>query len=784
MTHATPFPPFRRWLAARSDGFLADVLRNRPDALSPPPRSSDALAGRLQVRSSVHRALADLDALELGVLEAAIDLGGDAEPVRAADVVDELRSSLAAAGVPAKDRPTIAHAREALDGLRSRALIHGDGPGGAGAFSGRSTRKSADDWEDHLMVADEAVAALPPGWRLIPRPGEPSVAELRSALDAADERQKKLLGTLAEAGGLGTTRDASEDADPSLPVPRLIAAGLLTRVDAGHVRLPRVVARLLRGQGPALRALTPSARVRGEAFVDPDAPRRADEAGAGQGLEITRRMSRLLDHLGVAPVALNRDATVGVRAAANLAKELGDPVAEIHRLVSLGVAAGLIGRGEIMAVEAREGAQFLAPTRAAAEWLAEPLAAQWARLLHGWWASPFGPWRVGGVDDSGQPVRLLSDASRSDLLPRRRVLATAPYVQATAGVSLDREEWHEDQHFLFPVAAAAAPDEEQRVLAEEARWIGAVAVGAATTWLRLLHRGAGAAIAAAVAAITPPEVEQVIVQSDMTVLVPGPLPRQLQAELELMAELESPGLASMYRISEDSLRRALDAGRSAADLDAWFRRHTLGEIPQALSYLVAEVARRHGGLRGGAVASYLRTGDPLLLDTVFATPTATAAGLRRLAPTVAVSARRLAEVLAELRAGGHHAVAEDESGAALDLRPDPLTVPAERMRAQVQTTVADSQVEAALRALRREENTAGAPAELRVVPGSESLSTLQAAARGGKTVTLGIVDKHGRAVEATVKPVTVTGGRVDAVDERHGTVQRFLLHRITHVIVE
>nr|WP_160298012.1 hypothetical protein [Corynebacterium xerosis] len=45
MTHATPFPPFRRWLAARSDGFLADVLRNRPDALSPPPRSSDAWRG-------------------------------------------------------------------------------------------------------------------------------------------------------------------------------------------------------------------------------------------------------------------------------------------------------------------------------------------------------------------------------------------------------------------------------------------------------------------------------------------------------------------------------------------------------------------------------------------------------------------------------------------------------------------------------------------------------------------------------------------------------------------
>lgn len=765
MTDATPATPdptaqpeqpeYRTWLEGLDDDSLRELLRARPNVLQPLPSSLTPLAGRLQLRASVARAVRQLTALQLAAAEAAADLGAEFRAVPRREIADSLQS-------------------------RSPAPLTADSAAGAVADL---VRVGLCYGGPEVRLLRETMSVLPAGWQLLD--GDPdSPADPTVKLAELSRPERSVLETLAAGGGLGHTRDAAPGADPTRPVPRLIAAGLLTRVDAGHVRLPRVVARLLRGQGPALRALTPSARVRGEAFVDPDAPRRADEAGAGQGLEITRRMSRLLDHLGVAPVALNRDATVGVRAAANLAKELGDPVAEIHRLVSLGVAAGLIGRGEIMAVEAREGAQFLAPTRAAAEWLAEPLAAQWARLLHGWWASPFGPWRVGGVDDSGQPVRLLSDASRSDLLPRRRVLATAPYVQATAGVSLDREEWHEDQHFLFPVAAAAAPDEEQRVLAEEARWIGAVAVGAATTWLRLLHRGAGAEIAAAVAAITTPEVEQVIVQSDMTVLVPGPLPRQLQAELELMAELESPGLASMYRISEDSLRRALDAGRSAADLDAWFRRHTLGEIPQALSYLVAEVAQRHGGLRGGAVASYLRTGDPLLLDTVFATPTATAAGLRRLAPTVAVSARRLAEVLAELRDGGHHAIAEDESGAALDLRPDPLTVPAERMRTQVQTTVADSQVEAALRSLRREENTAGAPAELRVIPGSESLSTLQAAARGGKTVTLGIVDKHGRAVEATVKPVTVTGGRVDAVDERHGTVQRFLLHRITHVIVE
>ena len=50
-------------------------------------------------------------------------------------------------------------------------------------------------------------------------------------------------------------------------------------------------------------------------------------------------------------------------------------------------------------------------------------------------------------------------------------------------------------------------------------------------------------------------------------------------------------------------------------------------------------------------------------------------------------------------------------------------------------------------------------------------------------MTLGFVDKHGRAVHKTVTPLTVTGGQVDALDEVSGQVQRFTLHRITEVLL-
>src|SRR3712207_8225282 len=62
------------------------------------------------------------------------------------------------------------------------------------------------------------------------------------------------------------------------------------------------------------------------------------------------------------------------------------------------------------------------------------------------------------------------------------------------------------------------------------------------------------------------------------------------------SDVESSGGATVFRVSESSVRRALDSGWSAADLHDFFARASRTPVPQALDYLVDDVARQHGRL--------------------------------------------------------------------------------------------------------------------------------------------------------------------------------------------
>ncbi|ROS77348.1 XPB/Ssl2-like helicase family protein [Curtobacterium sp. PhB130] len=94
----------------------------------------------------------------------------------------------------------------------------------------------------------------------------------------------------------------------------------------------------------------------------------------------------------------------------------------------------------------------------------------------------------------------------------------------------------------------------------------------------------------------PHTVEGVYLQHDLTVIAPGPLAPDADAELRSVADLESPGLAARYRVSEDSLRRALRAGSTRDQVVALFERIGLAGVPQPLAYLVDQVAARDGSI--------------------------------------------------------------------------------------------------------------------------------------------------------------------------------------------
>jgi hypothetical protein len=235
------------------------------------------------------------------------------------------------------------------------------------------------------------------------------------------------------------------------------------------------------------------------------------------------------------------------------------------------------------------------------------------------------------------------------------------------------------------------------------------------------------------------------------------------------------------------VRRALDAGRTAAELHELLSTRSATPVPQGLTYLVDDVARRHGRLRGGAAASFLRSEDEVLIAEVLAHPDTGGLELRRIAPTVAVSPLPLIEVVEGLRAAGFTPTAEDTGGAVLDLTDRGRRVAPRRRgpAAGLPPEPDATQRNALVSRMRAGEAMAGARSG-RVGPvertsNGATVDLLRTAAAAGRNVWLGFVDGHGVAGERVLEPVSVGGGVVEGRDAVDGAVHRVPLHRITGI---
>ena len=80
--------------------------------------------------------------------------------------------------------------------------------------------------------------------------------QIAGLIAGVDEAQREVLDKLLKGSPMGRTRDAAPGAPADRPVPRLLAAGLLRRIDAETVILPRHVGQVLRGEKPGPTRLT------------------------------------------------------------------------------------------------------------------------------------------------------------------------------------------------------------------------------------------------------------------------------------------------------------------------------------------------------------------------------------------------------------------------------------------------------------------------------------------------------------------------------------------------
>lgn len=331
---------------------------------------------------------------------------------------------------------------------------------------------------------------------------------------------------------------------------------------------------------------------------------------------------------------------------------------------------------------------------------------------------------------------------------------------------------------------------------------------ASTTDLSTTERAAADDKAARLLAPQFPEpLDHVLLQADLTAVAPGPLERPLAETLDVLADVESKGGATVYRFTPGSVRRALDAGRSASDLHTFLAAHSRTPVPQPLSYLIDDVARRHGRLRVGAASAYVRCDDDALLDEILADKRAAALGLRRLAPTVLAAQAAPPTLLEGLREMGFAPAAESPEGDVLIRRAHSYRTGARKPPEPVPEGPGlpdPPLLSAAVRAIRAGDEAANAPRrpatsageapdtaqdsdtapEAAPVPRTtpaDTLATLQAAVLTGVSVWIGFVNTEGLAAQRVIAPVKVEGGVVTAYDHTAKEVGTFPLHRITGV---
>ena len=541
--------------------------------------------------------------------------------------------------------------------------------------------------------------------------------------------------------------------------------------------LPREVALHLRG-GRVHTAPEPSVPQPETAVVDAG---RVDRVAAGAAADAVRLVDELLELWSTDPPKVLRAGGVGVRERSRAASALDVDKSVLALLAEVAHAAGLLGAGDDGSLDA----EVWLPTPAYDGWLDEPVAHRWVSLVRAWLTSSRVAGLVGTEDARGRTLAPLGPDLDRSVSPAVRDAVLGDLAGLPTGTGATTESLAARLRWKAPRRGGRLHDDLVGWTVREAERLGLVSGGALAAHGRALVDGRPDDAVAELAGLLPEPLDHLLLQADLTAVAPGPLEPVLARSVRLLADVESTGGATVYRFTEATVRRAFDAGWTSGDVTALLDKHSRTPVPQPLRYLVEDVARRHGQVRVGVAASFVRCDDEATLGVLLTDRRVSGLGLRRVAPTVLVSTSPTDVVLARLREAGLAPAAEGPDGAMVVRRPESRRSPARRRPAVVAAAgavvPADPLLAAAVRAIRGgdEQRLVGALRTGR--PTADVLAMLVQAAGSGETLWIGYVDAEGRATQRVVEPVAVEGGYLNAYDHLRGAVRSFAVHRITGV---
>ena len=767
-------------LRERDDDALAELLRARPDLLSPVPSDMASLAARATTRPSVQRALDQLDRFTLQVLEV---LAVVPEPADDADVAAALGVAPDESALPlaALHRQALVYRDEAGGLLVPRAVLEVIGsPAGLGppaeqlllSYGPRRLSRLAADLD--LAPAGDPVSTAASVVDLLRDP-----ARLEALLDRAEPAAREALDRMAWGPPTGRLENAHRDVDAgsaSTPVEWLLAYGLLVATDARTVVLPREVALHLR-EGRVHRTVQPSEPGHETSPVD---AARVEAHAAASAATVLRQVEDLLDLWSAEPPKVLRAGGLGVRDRTRTATGVDVDPETLTLLVEVAHAAGLLAAGD------DDVDEVWLPSEAYDDWLDQPPAARWLTLVEAWRDTTRTPGLAGGKDLRGKTLAPLGPDLDRTLAPAVRAAVLAdlrdvPPGEATSVASVTaRLRWR------APRRGGRLQDDLVGWTLQEAAVLGVTSETALTAAGRRLVEGDRDGAVAALTKALPVPLDHVLLQGDLTAVAPGPLEGDLARALRLLSDVESTGGATVYRFTPGSVRRGFDAGWSSGDVLDLLSRHSRTPVPQPLSYLVEDVARRHGRIRVGAAAAFVRSDDEATLGELLTDRRAASLRLRRLAPSVLSAQSPPDVVLARLREMGYAPAAESPDGELVVRRPEARRARGSASRRPaVRTGTAPPSPQPALLAAAVRALRAGERASTVTVgrPAADVLAMLTQAAGAGESLLIGYVDAEGRGSQRVIEPLVVEGGHVVAYDHLRGAQRSFAVHRITGVSV-
>lgn len=627
----------------RSNDSLVTLFQLRPDLANPSPTHLASLAARVSNSSSIARALASLNAQTLQVLEAVLLLHSLGQPTSATSVVFAVSgehyvdtANVDTANVDtASATPEVVSILDNLGMLRDYALLWTE-----------SEDAITQSTVFHAVPGVElTMDRFPAGFG----PLSHNTVSTSPLPPQAPQHAQSVINALlwgppiaVVPTNLLSVRPAAHEPATNESLRWLLRNGYLELLDESHVYLPRQTAFALRGgrthQGvsqPPLSSVTGSLT---DQAIGAEAALHAQES-----VRLVSELVTLWEHT---PASALRNGGLPVRELKRVAQELEIDSDTAVMVCEVAYAAQLVRAGDDLTKD-------FAPTQRVDAWLAADLAGRWSQLVQGVIASSRAPWRVGQLDDKAATINALHPQIHAPWIPRLKasiltVLAQHKGVPLTAQLVAAQLAW-------FAPRATASADAVAGILAQ-LEFLGLTGSGA------LLPQADTGDLAQALESALPIPVNELFIQSDLTGMVLGRPGSALESLLEVSAVVESRGSALTVRFTPESITRAFDSGMGATELVELLQSVSVTPIPQPLSYLIADVARKHGNIRVGVASTYVRLPDEISAAAVRSLGARGQVQFFDIAPCVLGSTASISSVLAVLREAGLAPAVEGPDG--------------------------------------------------------------------------------------------------------------------------